>query len=57
VSGIGQDQQCPNTAKCYQSKVEINYLLRVMVNEKSAPPGVVTVCRKNKVSKYWKATT
>ena len=45
---------------CYQSKVEINgkpYLVPVMVNEKAAPPKVVTVYRTSKISKYWKTTT
>ena len=45
---------------CYQSQVEINrktYLVRVMVNEKTKPPKVVTVYRTSKISKYWKATT
>jgi hypothetical protein len=40
---------------CYQSKVEINrrlYLLRVMVNEKTAK--VVTVYRTSKLNKYCK---
>ena len=45
---------------CYQSQVEINqkpYLVRVMMNEKTTPPKVVTVYRTSKISKYWKATT
>ena len=45
---------------CYQSKVEINqkpYLVRVMVNEKTTPPKVVTVYRTSKINKYWKVTT
>jgi hypothetical protein len=45
---------------CYQSKVDINkkpYLLRVMVNESTTPPKVVTVYRTGKINKYWKATT
>jgi len=44
----------------YQSQVEINqkpYLVRVMVNEKTTPPKVVTVYRTSKIKKYWKATT
>ena len=44
---------------CYQSKVEINrkqYLVRVMVNEKTTTLKVVTVYRTSKISKYWKAT-
>jgi hypothetical protein len=42
---------------CYQSKVEINqkqYLVRVMVNEATTPPTVVTAYRTSKISKYWK---
>ncbi len=42
---------------CYQSKVEINqklYLVRVMVNEKTTPPKVVTVYRTSQIKKYWK---
>ena len=45
---------------CYQSKVEINqkaYLVRVMVNETTTPPKVVTAYRTGKISKYWKGTT
>jgi hypothetical protein len=45
---------------CYQSKVEINqkpYLVRVMVNETTTPPKVVTAYRTSKISKYWKGTT
>jgi len=45
---------------CYQSKMEINqkpYLVRVMVNETTAPPKVVTAYRTSKISKYWKGTT
>ena len=45
---------------CYQSKVDINhktYLVRVMVNERAAPPKVVTVYRTSKISKYWKTTS
>jgi len=42
---------------CYQSQVQINdkaYLVRVMVNEKSAK--VVTVYRTSKIGKYWRTT-
>jgi hypothetical protein len=42
---------------CYQSRVTISqkpYLLRVMVNETSLPPVVVTVYRTSKISKYWR---
>ena len=42
---------------CYQSEVEINqkpYLVRVMVNESTTPPTVVTAYRTSKISKYWK---
>lgn len=45
---------------CYPSQVEINqkpYLVRVMVNEKTTPPKVVTVYRTSKISKYWKVKT
>ncbi|MGQ0593568.1 MAG: DUF4258 domain-containing protein [Gammaproteobacteria bacterium] len=44
---------------CYQSIVEIDqkpYLVRVMVNETTAPPTVVTVYRTSKIEKYWRAT-
>ena len=44
---------------CYQSRVEINrkpYLVRVMVNETSAPPKVVPVYRTSKINKYWQTT-
>ena len=42
---------------CYQSKVEFDgktYLLRIMVNEDSDPPVVVTVYRTSKIGKYWR---
>lgn len=42
---------------CYRSRVEINqkpYLVRVMVNETTTPPKVVTVYRTSKINKYWK---
>ena len=42
---------------CYQSKVDIGgkkYLLRVMVNEETKPPVVVTVYRTSKINKYWR---
>jgi len=42
---------------CYQSQMEINrkpYLVRVMVNETSSPPKVVTGYRTSKISKYSK---
>jgi len=42
---------------CYQSKVEINqkpYLVRVMVNETTTPPTVVTAYRTSKINNYWK---
>lgn len=44
---------------CYQSIIEINrksYLVRVMVNETTAPPTVVTVYRTSKIEKYWRTT-
>jgi len=44
---------------CYQSVVEIDrkpYLVRVMVNETTAPPTVVTVYRTSKIEKYWRRT-
>ena len=55
-------QKVPEHANvmCYQSIVEINlkpYLVRVMVNERVAPPKVITVYRTSKVDKFWKATT
>lgn len=43
----------------YQSIVEIDqkaYLVRVMVNETTTPPTVVTVYRTSKIEKYWRAT-
>ena len=42
---------------CYQSQVEIDqkpYLVRIMVNETSSPPTVVTMYRTSKISKYWR---
>ena len=42
---------------CYQSKVDFDgktYLLRVMVNEETKPPVVVTVYRTGKIDKYWR---
>ena len=42
--------------RCYQSRVtlgEKQYLLRVMVNETTAPLTVVTVYRTSKLAKYW----
>lgn len=56
------DQKAPEHGDvvCFQSKVEINrklYLVRVMVNEVTKPPKVVTAYRTSKISKYWKETT
>ncbi|MGH8583324.1 MAG: DUF4258 domain-containing protein [Gammaproteobacteria bacterium] len=44
---------------CYQSVAEIDrkpYLVRIMVNETTAPPTVVTVYRTSKIEKYWRRT-
>ncbi len=44
---------------CYQSVVEIDqkpYLVRVMVNETTVPPTVVTIYRTSKIKKYWRTT-
>lgn len=42
---------------CYQSRITMqskSYLLRVMVNENTTPPTVVTAYRTSKVTKYWR---
>jgi len=44
---------------CYQSIVEIDqkpYLVRVMVNETTSAPTVVTVYRTSKIKRYWRPT-
>jgi hypothetical protein len=44
---------------CYQSVMAIDqkpYLVRVMVNEATSPPTVVTVYRTSKIEKYWRTT-
>jgi hypothetical protein len=44
--------------RVYQSKVELEagktYLIRVVMNEKSDVPVVVTVYRTSKIEKYWR---
>ena len=53
------EQVVPEHAKivAYQSKVDFpggkQYLLRVMVNERTSPATVVTVYRTSKIEKYW----
>jgi hypothetical protein len=52
VSGHG-------TIVCYQSVVATDrkpYLVRVMVNETTVPPTVVTIYRTSKIKKYWRTT-
>jgi hypothetical protein len=44
---------------CYQSKIDINqrpYLIRLMVDESTAPAKVVTAYRTSKIAKYWRTT-
>ncbi len=58
----GPEQKSPEHGDvvCYQSRMAINqkqYLVRVMVNERTVPAKVVTVYRTSKINKYWKATT
>jgi hypothetical protein len=41
---------------CYQSRVLINgktYLLRIIVDETTRPPTMVTAYRTSKINKYW----
>ncbi|MBP9682412.1 MAG: DUF4258 domain-containing protein [Bacteriovorax sp.] len=45
------------TRVIYQSKIksgEINYLLRIIVENETSPKRVITVYRTSKIEKYWK---
>jgi hypothetical protein len=46
-----------DTRVIYQSKIkssEINYLLRIIVENETSPKRVITVYRTSKIEKYWK---
>lgn len=60
-SVLNSPQQVVDAAggrKAYQSQVAFGqgriYLVRVIVDERTTPPSVITVYRTSKIAKYWR---